>query len=70
MANENKDANTQDSALQWLKVVLDCIDYEKGNCRPNEMVGAVISRDVLIHARQATAAKNTNACLLKGSGNT
>lgn len=30
-----------------LMVVLDAIDYTAGNCRPNEMVGAVLPQEVI-----------------------
>ena len=30
-----------------LMVVLDAVDYTAGNCRPNEMVGAVLPQQVL-----------------------
>ncbi len=36
-----------------LLLVLDNIDYEAGNCRVNEMIGAVLPREVLRKAREA-----------------
>jgi hypothetical protein len=36
-----------------LQVILDCVDYTVGNCRPNEMVGAVLSQEVIELARAA-----------------
>ena len=38
---------------QWLAVTLDCADYTAGNCRVNEMVGAVLPTDVIKQARAA-----------------
>jgi hypothetical protein len=35
-----------------LRVILDCVDYTVGNCRPNEMVGAVLSPEVIELARE------------------
>ena len=37
----------------WLHVVLDCADYTAGNCRVNEMVGAVLPKEVIEQARAA-----------------
>ncbi len=34
-----------------LNVVLDQVDYQKGNCRPNEHIGAVLSPTVIGLAR-------------------
>ena len=36
-----------------LQLVLDQVDYINGNCRPNEMVGAVLSEDILKKVRGA-----------------
>jgi hypothetical protein len=36
------------TAREWLQVLLDQIDYERGACRPDEMVGACVSREVLV----------------------
>ena len=36
-----------------LTIVLDQVDYTAGNCRPNEMVGAVLPKEVIALARQA-----------------
>ena len=38
-----------------LATVLDQVDYTAGNCRPNEMVGAVLPKEVIVLARQAIA---------------
>ena len=35
-----------------LMVVLDAVDYTAGNCRPNEMVGAVLSQEVIKLVKQ------------------
>ena len=35
------------------RVLLDQVDYMAGNCRPNEMVGAVLSRQVIALVRDA-----------------
>lgn len=39
-----------------LRVVLDQVDYTAGNCRPNEMVSAVLSKEVIAEARSSLAA--------------
>jgi hypothetical protein len=36
-----------------LRLVLDQADYEAGNCRINEMVGAVLPKEVLRIAKEA-----------------
>lgn len=36
-----------------LLTLLDQIDYTAGNCRPNEMVGAVLSKEIIAMCRQA-----------------
>ena len=36
------------TARGWLQVLLDQIDYERGARRPDEMVGACVSREVLV----------------------
>jgi hypothetical protein len=41
------------TAQEWLQVLLDQIDYERGACRPNEMVGACVSPEVLAACREA-----------------
>ncbi len=37
-------------------LLLDNIDYESGNCRINEMVGAVLPKEVLRKAKDAVQA--------------
>ena len=39
-----------------LLLLLDNIDYEVGNCRVNEMIGAVLPREVLRIAKRAVTA--------------
>lgn len=36
-----------------LQTLLDQVDYTKGNCRPNEMVGAVLPKEIIKLCRQA-----------------
>jgi len=36
-----------------LLLLLDNIDYEAGNCRVNEMIGAVLPKEILRKAREA-----------------
>ena len=36
-----------------LRAILDAIDYTSGNCRQNEMVGAVLDRQLIENARTA-----------------
>jgi len=42
----------------WLQVVLDCVDYTAGNCRANEMVGAVLPAEIIEQAKNALLAKD------------
>ena len=42
-----------------LLVILDCVDYTRGNCRVNEMVGAVLPKEVIEQARKACNDENT-----------
>lgn len=41
------------NAREALQVVLDSVDYTAGNCRVNEMVGAVLPRSIILLAREA-----------------
>ena len=36
-----------------LQVLLDCMDFTKGNCNPTEMVGAVVPIEVIENASRA-----------------
>lgn len=36
-----------------LLLLLDNIDYEAGNCRVNEMIGAILPLEILRKAREA-----------------
>ena len=36
-----------------LLVILDCIDYTRGACSLNEMVGAVLPKEIIELARQS-----------------
>lgn len=38
---------------QWLGVVLDCVDYTRGNCSLNEMIAAVLPREIIEQSRTA-----------------
>ena len=38
---------------QWLLTVLDCVDYTIGNCRLNEMIGAILPSEIIEQARKA-----------------
>ena len=38
-----------------LLLVLDCVDYTRGNCRMNEMVAAVLPKEIIERARKAVA---------------
>jgi hypothetical protein len=38
-----------------LLTILDCVDYTAGNCRVNELVGAVLPEEIIALARQALA---------------
>lgn len=37
---------------QYLSIMVDCCDYTAGACRPTEMVGAVLSKDILVSAKE------------------
>lgn len=39
-----------------LEVILDAVDYTKGNCGPTEMVAAVLPVELISQARQAIRA--------------
>lgn len=53
---------TAKSVLQWLLVLLDQVDFTKGNCNATDMVAAVLAPSVLENARAAamTAQKEIN----------
>lgn len=38
-----------------LATILDSVDYTAANCRPNEMVGAVLPKEMIVMARGAIA---------------
>jgi hypothetical protein len=40
-------------AVTVLRLLLDAMDYERGACQPNEMVGAVLPVEILRRARAA-----------------
>ncbi len=42
--------------LAALQVLLDQVDYTASNCRVNEMVGAVLPKEVIKQGRDAIAA--------------
>lgn len=42
-----------DKLRSALRLILDQTDYEVGNCRVNEMVGAVLPKEVLRIAKEA-----------------
>lgn len=42
------------STLQTaLYLILDCVDYTSGSCLPNEMVGAVLPKEIIESAKRA-----------------
>lgn len=43
-----------------LRTLLDQVDYTAGNCTPNEMVGAVLPREVIKLCRDALAAAKSS----------
>jgi hypothetical protein len=46
-----------------LLTILDQVDYTSGNCRPNEMVGAVLPKEVIALCREAAQQSvQTDAC--------
>lgn len=45
--------NAHEALVSSLQVVLDSADYMAGNCRMNEMVGAVLPKEVIALAREA-----------------
>ncbi len=52
MADQQQIINDLRAALE---VVLDQVDYTKGACQVNEMVGAVLPKEVIAKARTAIA---------------
>ena len=54
MEDQSKRIETLRAALLLL---LDNIDYEAGNCRVNEMIGAVLPKEILRKAREAAKAQ-------------
>jgi hypothetical protein len=54
---EMEDQSKRIEALRTaLLLLLDNIDYEAGNCRVNEMIGAVLPKEILRKAREAAKA--------------
>jgi hypothetical protein len=50
-----------------LLTILDQVDYTAGNCRPNDMIGAVLTKEVIALCREAAqSAQGTESCLLCG----
>ena len=37
------------------QVILDCVDYTSGNCRPNEPVGGVLPKEIIERSKEALA---------------
>jgi hypothetical protein len=37
--------------IAQLQVILDCIDYTSGNCKPNEPVGGVLPKEIIVKAK-------------------
>jgi DNA relaxase NicK len=51
-----EDAQQENQRLRVaLSLILDNVDYIAGNCRFNEMVGAVLPKEILAKARAALA---------------
>ena len=42
-----------DAMRQALQTILDAVDYTVGNCRPNEMVGAVLPVELIKQAKES-----------------
>ena len=53
LADVEKVLDDNKKLRQWLGVVLDQVDYTSGACGVTEMVGAVLSTDVIRNARTA-----------------
>jgi hypothetical protein len=47
------DADRIDLLTRVIRLLLDNIDYQAGNCRVNEMIGAVLPPDILHLAKEA-----------------
>jgi hypothetical protein len=45
--------SNEDTLRSALRILLDHIDYERGACRPNEMIGAVLPVEVLRRCKSA-----------------
>lgn len=56
----------RDGVLRALKVILDQVDYTVGNCRVNEMVGAVLPKAVIASAREEIAKAEAESGAVKG----
>ena len=54
---EGEAVSEQQDVLIALRLVLDCVDYIGGNCRINEMVGAVLPCEILKRARRAALSR-------------
>lgn len=46
------DAEQLENLRSTTKVLLDCIDYTNGNCKLNDMVGAVLPSTVIREVRK------------------
>jgi hypothetical protein len=60
-----RSVNCYDDLLASLQVILDCVNYDAGACRVNEMVGAVLPQEVIIQAVKAIAKTKEEVCLKK-----
>lgn len=49
----------EQDCITALRVILDQVDYTSGACRPNEMVGAVLPKEIIEMARKALALAKT-----------
>lgn len=51
-------SNREKCLEQNLGVLLDSIDFERGNCKPNQMIGQLVDHSMLANARMALVETN------------
>ena len=53
MRKQRKQLTQYEELEAALRVILDAVDYMSGNCRLNEMVGAVLPKELIAKGRDA-----------------
>lgn len=49
---------SKEEIIHSLQVLLDCVDYTEGACSVNEMVGAVLPKEVILMCRDIIKRNN------------